>query len=100
MRMDTRNNLDGLKSLLGVESAATPAADRSSRNPCAQGGSLESDHATLSSAASEVSQAAREDVVRTEKVASIQAALAAGTYEVPASAVATKIVDAMLAGQK
>jgi anti-sigma28 factor (negative regulator of flagellin synthesis) len=31
-------------------------------------------------------------------VASIQAALAAGSYNVPASAVASKVVDAMLGG--
>jgi negative regulator of flagellin synthesis FlgM len=97
--MDTRNNLDGLKSLLGVEST-TPSTARPGRNQRAGDGALGSDHATLSSAANEVSQAAREDIVRTEKVASIQAALAAGTYEVPVSVVATRIVDAMLNGQK
>ena len=97
--MDTRNNLDGLKSLLGVDSTA-PTAARPTRNQRAEESALGSDRATLSSAASEVSQAAQEDVVRTEKVTSIQAALAAGTYEVPASAVAAKVVDAMLAGQK
>ena len=47
-----------------------------------------------------VSQAAREDSVRTEKVESVQAALAAGTYSVPESAVARKVVDAMLGGRK
>jgi len=35
-----------------------------------------------------------------EKVASIQAALAAGTYNVPASAVASKLVDACWAGSR
>jgi anti-sigma28 factor (negative regulator of flagellin synthesis) len=34
--------------------------------------------------------------VRTGKVAEIQAALQAGTYDVPGSAVAAKMVDAML----
>jgi anti-sigma28 factor (negative regulator of flagellin synthesis) len=34
--------------------------------------------------------------VRTEKVTAVQAALAAGNYNVPASAVASKVVDAML----
>ena len=97
--MDTRNNLDGLKSLLGVDPAA-PAAARPGRNQPAGESALDSDRATLSSAASKVSQAARKDVVRTDMVASIQAALAAGTYKVPASAVATRIVDAMLNGQK
>jgi negative regulator of flagellin synthesis FlgM len=57
---------------------------------------LNSDRATLSSAGSEVSQAAGTDGVRTGKVASIQAALAAGTYDVPASAVASRVVDSML----
>jgi negative regulator of flagellin synthesis FlgM len=34
--------------------------------------------------------------VRMDKVASIQAALAAGTYNVPAAAVASRVVDSML----
>ncbi len=97
--MDIRNGLDGLKSLLGVESAG-PATSRPAQGQRIDTGALGSDRATLSSAGSEVSQTAREDGVRTEKVASVQAALAAGTYEVPASAVAIKVVDAMLGGQK
>ncbi len=36
--------------------------------------------------------------VRTEKVTAVQPALAAGTYNVPASAVASKVMDAMLSG--
>jgi len=35
-----------------------------------------------------------------DKVASIQSALAAGTYNVPASAVASKMVDAMLSASR
>lgn len=96
--MDIRNSLDGLKSLLGVES--TPATARPVQSQRVDTGALGSDQATLSSAGSEVSQAAREDDVRTEKVATIQAALAAGTYSVPAAAVSAKVVDAMLNGQK
>jgi len=61
-----------------------------------EGSSLSSDRATLSSAASEVALSATEGGVRTEKVAEIQASLEAGTYNVPASAVAGKMVDAML----
>jgi len=37
--------------------------------------------------------------VRTDKVAGIQSALAAGTYNVSASAVATKVVNSMLGGE-
>ncbi len=95
--MDIRNNLDGLKSLLGVEQKAEA---RPVRNLQADATTLGNDRATLSNAASEVSQAANEDGVRTEKVATIQAALAAGTYDVPASAVARKLVDSMLGGEK
>ena len=36
------------------------------------------------------------ETVRADKVAQIQAALASGTYNVPASAVASKVVDSML----
>ncbi len=97
--MDIRNSFEGLKSLLGVVSTsqARPQLTHSAR---ADEAVLGNDHATLSSAASEVSQAASEDGVRMEKVAGIKAALDAGSYNVPASAVAAKIVDAMLGGQK
>jgi flagellar biosynthesis anti-sigma factor FlgM len=61
---------------------------------------LGSDRATVSSAGSEVSQTAGEAGVRPEKVAAIQAALMAGSYNVPASAVASKMVDAMLGGDR
>jgi negative regulator of flagellin synthesis FlgM len=37
--------------------------------------------------------------VRMNKVATIQAALAAGTYDVSASEVASKVVDSMLGDQ-
>jgi len=96
--MDIRSSLDGLRTLLGVNSTA-PAAPQSNSSVSAGGGGFGSDRATLSAAASQVSQSASEDGVRTDKVAQIQASLAAGTYDVPASAVASKLVDAMLGSQ-
>jgi negative regulator of flagellin synthesis FlgM len=98
--MDIRNSLDGLKSLLGVNPTA-PSAPQSKNTSVTgtAGNTLDSDRATLSNAGSEASQAVSEEGVRSEKVASIQAALAAGTYNVPASAVASKMVDAMLGGK-
>ena len=63
------------------------------------GSALSSDLATFSSAGSEVSQTADDTEVRMDKVAAIQAALAAGTYNVSASDVASKVVDSMLGGQ-
>jgi flagellar biosynthesis anti-sigma factor FlgM len=96
--MDIRTSLDGLKSLLGVAPAATPAIQQPRSSSTTAGSALGSDRATFSSAGSEVSLTASEPEVRTEKVADIQAALAAGTYNVPASAVASRVVDAMLGG--
>ena len=95
--MDIRSSLDGLKSLLGT-APATPAAPQAARNAATGGSALGSDQATFSSAASEVSLTAADSGVRADKVASIQAALAAGSYNVPASAVASKLVDSMLGG--
>jgi negative regulator of flagellin synthesis FlgM len=100
MRMDIRNSLDGLKSLLGVAPPATSATNSGSRSSATGASGLSSDSATFSSAGSEVSLTAADSGIRTEKVASIQAALAAGTYNVPASAVASKMVDAMLGGDR
>lgn len=97
--MDIRNSLDGLKSLLGVTNTA-PAAPQNKSSGVSGGSALDSDRATLSFAGNEVSQTAAESDVRTEKVAGIQAVLAAGSYNVPASAVATKVVDSMLGGGK
>jgi negative regulator of flagellin synthesis FlgM len=97
--MDIRSSLDGLKSLLGV-STPTPATPQAKCSTATSGSALGSDLATLSSAGSEVSLTAAESGVRTDKVAAVQAALSAGTYNVPASAVASKVVDAMLSGDR
>ena len=93
--MDIRNSLDGLKSLLGVTQPA-PSATQPKPPSAASPSALTSDSATLSSAGSAVASTAADSDVRPDKVASIQAALASGTYNVPPSAVASKVVDAMM----
>jgi len=93
--MDMSSSLEGLRSLLGVNSSA-PAATPARTNTPTPESSPFSDLATLSSAGSQVSASAAGDGVRMDKVASIQAALAAGTYNVPASAVASRVIDSML----
>src|SRR5579864_222457 len=95
--MDIRTSLDGLKTLLGVSQATSPPQRPQAGKP-AESSSLSNDRATLSSAGSEVAQAMADGGLRSEKVAQIQAALEAGTYSVPASTVAAKVVDAMLGG--
>jgi flagellar biosynthesis anti-sigma factor FlgM len=94
--MDIRSSLDGLKSLLGVSQAANSSAPQVRHGQSTVEGSFSADHATLSNAGNLASQALTEDGVRMDKVAGIQAALAAGNYNVPASAVASKLVDSML----
>jgi negative regulator of flagellin synthesis FlgM len=95
--MDIRNSLEGLKTLLGVTPAA-PATAQGKSSATTAGSGLGSDRATLSSAASGISEAVSGDGVRMDKVTAVQQALAAGTYDVSASAVASKLVDTMLAG--
>jgi flagellar biosynthesis anti-sigma factor FlgM len=93
--MDIRGSLDGLRTLLGVNSPSSPTTQSSGAAATAGNGFL-NDRATLSTVASEVSQSASQDGVRSEKVAQIQSALASGAYNVSPSAVAMKLVDAML----
>jgi negative regulator of flagellin synthesis FlgM len=93
--MDIRSSLDGLKSLLGVTAPPNPPT-QSKPSSAAAPSALSSDRATFSSAGSKVAQTASDTDVRMDKVSSIQAALAAGTYNVPPSAVASKMVEAML----
>jgi flagellar biosynthesis anti-sigma factor FlgM len=92
--MSMSSGLEGLRSLFGVNSAA-PAATPAKSNGTAAASGFEGDQATLSSAGSQVSLSAASDGVRPDKVAAIQSALAAGTYSVPASAVASKVIDSM-----
>jgi flagellar biosynthesis anti-sigma factor FlgM len=97
--MDIRNNLDGLKTLLGGTPAVPAATPQTRSGATTSAGLLGSDHATLSEAGNEVSLTAAASGVRADKVAAVQSALAAGSYQVPASAVASKLVDVMLGGE-
>ncbi len=94
--MEMRNGLDGLKALLGVTSASEPQPGLVKRGSSPGTASFAGDRATLSSAGAEALQAAGESDARMEKVAAVRAALAAGTYLVPASDVAEKMIDSML----
>ncbi len=95
--MEIRNSFETLSSLLGVNPTAVSAAEAKNR-AAGSDSALGADSATLSSAASQMAQTAGDEGVRSEKVASIQAALAYGSYSVPTEAVASKMVDAMLGG--
>jgi flagellar biosynthesis anti-sigma factor FlgM len=95
--MDIRTGLDGLRSLLGVSQPSAASTQPAKNGASQENDAVSSDVATLSNAGSEVAQAETDGGVRMDKVSSVQTALGAGTYNVPASAVASKLVDAMLA---
>jgi flagellar biosynthesis anti-sigma factor FlgM len=99
MSTEIQNSLDGLKSLVGVTKPVL-TAPRFQTNATANGGGLDSDQAVLSHGRKALSLTANTPEVRAEKVAAIQAALGQGTYNVPESAVASKMVDAMLGGER
>ncbi len=94
--MEIRNNAEDLRTLLGVPSTSSPQPQQVRSGNAVGQSAFAGDRATLSDAGTEASQSAADAGVRAEKVVEVQAALAAGTYSVPMSAVAGKLVDAML----
>jgi flagellar biosynthesis anti-sigma factor FlgM len=92
------SNLNGLTSILGVSESSAPSST-SLYGQSANAGEFagfDGDWATLSTAGSSMAQAASDAGVRDDKVASIRTALAAGTYAIPAQAVAQRAMSAML----
>ncbi len=98
--MDIRTGLEGLRSLLGVPQTANPPTQPSPSVSSTATSAFSSDRATLSSAGAGVAETAGESGVRMDKVDEIRAAIAAGTYSIPASAVASRLVDSMMGAAK
>jgi flagellar biosynthesis anti-sigma factor FlgM len=97
--MDIRSSYEGLKSILGVTTPSAPSVPQG-KNTVANPSTLwGSDQATLSSAGSAINSVSADSGVRMDKISAIQSALAAGTYQVSASAVASRVVDSMLGAQ-
>ncbi len=92
--MNVQNNLQGLQQLFSSQEVPQTTGKTGASQAAEAKGSA--DQATLSSAASAASAVAPDSDVRMEKVAAIQQALANGTYNVPASIVAGKMMDHML----
>ncbi|WP_197413882.1 flagellar biosynthesis anti-sigma factor FlgM [Terracidiphilus gabretensis] len=94
--VEIRNSLSGLNAI----SNPTPVSNQPETAPQSAHKNNQTmqntDRATVSAAGAGISQSGPDSDVRWEKVTAIQQALAAGTYNVPASAVATKMVDSML----
>jgi flagellar biosynthesis anti-sigma factor FlgM len=72
---------------------ADPGSERVQNGP---GGLSGSDEAKLSTTAAVIAQAFLGSDVRTTKVAALQQSIAAGTYSVPSSGVADKLMNALL----
>jgi flagellar biosynthesis anti-sigma factor FlgM len=98
--MDIRSGLEGLRSLLGVPQTTTAPVQPSRSGASQESNPLSSDRATLSSVGSSVAETAGDADVRKDKVDQIRTAIIAGTYSIPASAVAPKLVDTMLGTAK
>lgn len=92
--MNVNNNLQGLQQLFSSQEVTRTESGKTETGAAAtQAGT---DQATLSSAASLAAAAAPDSDVRMDKVAEVQKAVADGTYNVPASEVAGKMIDHML----
>ena len=79
-----------------VSKPATAADTGTSRAVVASSPGSTTDQASLSTASTLLIQALRTPDVRTEKVATLQASIAAGTYQVSSSDVADKLVESLL----
>ena len=90
--MNVHNNLQGLQQLLSSQEVSRTSSGKTA----GQASGSSTDEATLSTAASAAAQAAPDSDVRMEKVAQVQKALAEGTYNVPSSDVANRMIDTML----
>jgi flagellar biosynthesis anti-sigma factor FlgM len=95
--MEIRNNAEALKTLLGVSSSESAKGIKvrgSEINEVRP--ALAGDEARLSGIGTAMQSASGQDGVRLDRVQAVQQALAAGTYSVPASKVADKVIDALL----
>jgi flagellar biosynthesis anti-sigma factor FlgM len=97
--MDIRNNLQGLQEIFrGNETSAGHGVARNGARQPVSAPEITGDEARVSTTASLASQAVAGSDVRMDKVNSVRAALASGSYQVSSSAVAGKMIDHMLNG--
>src|SRR3569833_687389 len=95
--MEIRNSSEALKAFLGVSPSESMKGKEARRPEVEEGSSLlAGDEARLSGVGAAIQGAADRDSVRLDKVTAVQRALAAGTYSIPASKVADKVIESML----
>jgi flagellar biosynthesis anti-sigma factor FlgM len=96
--MNIGNGIENLPQVSQSQTVAGAPPARTSAN--AQNENLNADKAQLSATASQAAQSSSISDVRLDKVASIRNALQSGTYSVPASAVAEKVIDSLLVPER
>ena len=101
--MDGINSLQKMLGALQVNESSNVSSTAATRAGSSSGSTIGSttigtsvDHASLSAAGGLAAQSTDMSDVRTTKVAELRQAIASGTYNVPASAVADKMVESML----
>lgn len=92
--MNITNGIENLSRTLEVRPSTAEVPGRNGSAAPETG--LIQDEAHLSNVGTQVAQSASASDVRLDKVAAIRSALEAGTYQVPASAVAEKVITSMI----
>ena len=91
--MNVKNDLQAMQQLFQSQQVA--AGNMKTRN-AVETDAAASDQTTVSSAGSLAAKASAGSDVRMDKVSQVQQAIAAGTYNVPSSEVAGKMISQML----
>lgn len=96
--MSITNGIGNLQQAIGTVAteAAKPVSGEAKAKSAAQSVSEQADHAELSAAGSLISKGLDGSDVRMEKVQALQQAIASGSYQVPSSEVANKLIDSMM----
>ncbi len=92
--MNVRNGIDHINQIFPSQSTSVSGAPQATSKQTEE--PLLSDQTKLSATANHAAISATESDVRLEKVASIQRALQSGTYQVPATEVAEKLIASLL----
>lgn len=90
------NSVNSISNLTPAENQPVSSVSAIQNNAPASGSAPTADRATVSAAGTGISQSSGGSDVRPEKVAAVQQALANGTYNIPAEAVASSVVNSML----
>jgi flagellar biosynthesis anti-sigma factor FlgM len=91
--MNIRTGIENVNQIASTPSGSTASL---SKNSTRSSEALAADTAQVSSAATQVAQSASIPDVRLDKVAAIRNQIESGSYSVPPSDVATKVIDSIL----